>query len=122
MDVTPLIVRILSQALDDVQVSTEMPYSADAPSPTPRRYVLVDLAGDQSDGFLLRPRYALTCWGASDRDAHSIALACVDALRDAAMDDDLLSACQMESMSRDEWNRTGQSRYLVEVDLTVNTE
>lgn len=122
MDVTPLVVTILSQALDGVPVSTEMPWDSSSATAAPRRYVLVDLAGDQSDGFLLRPRYALTCWGASDRDAHSIALACVDALRDAAMDDDLLSACQMESMSRDEWNRTGQSRYLVEVDLTVNTE
>lgn len=115
MDTTDLVVAILGAALD-VEVSTEVPEDR------PERFVQVDLAGDQSDAFVLRPRYALTCWGATDKDAHSIAVSCVDALREAAMDDDHLSSVAMESMSRDGWGRTGQARYLVEVDLTINTD
>ena len=115
MDPTTLVVGILSDALD-VDVST------DVPEDRPVRFVAVDLAGDQSDEYLLRPRYALTCWGSSDKDAHSIAVSCVDALREAAMDHEYLSAAQMESMARDGWGRTGQARYLLEVDLTINID
>ena len=120
MDTTKRVVEILTDALEGVPVSTEMPWQAD--STRPDRYVTVDLAGDRSTPFLLRPRYALTVWGRTDMDAHSMALACVDALRGASEEDDYLSACQLETMSRDEWARNGQARYMVAVDLTFNTD
>lgn len=115
MDATELVVSILAEALD-VPVSTEVPATR------PDRLVTVDLSGDQSDEFVLRPRYALTCWGASDKDAHGIALSAVQALQEAALDHPHLFAAQLETMSREEWSRTGQSRYLCEVDLTINTD
>ena len=115
MDPTEIVVGILADAMA-VPVSTEMP------ADRPESYVLVDLAGDQSTPYLLRPRYALTCWGASDEDAHGIALSAVQALQEASMDHDLLSLAQLETMSREEWSRNGQSRYTAIVDLTINTE
>lgn len=115
-DATLIVVGILSEALD-IQVSTDMP-----PKDRTSRYVLVDLSGDQSDEFILRPRYALTCWGRSDKDAHGIALAALDALQRASEEHPYLSSCELETMSRDEWSRNGQSRYLVEVNLTINTD
>ena len=113
-DPIELAVTILSQALD-AEVSTEMP-----PDARPRRYVMVALDGDMSTELLLMPRLSLTCWGASDRDAHGLATSAWEALSRAAEDHDLLCSCQLESMSRDEWSRTGQSRYLAVVDLTIN--
>lgn len=120
MDTTKRVVEILSSALTGVPVSTEMPWQAD--STRPERYVTVDLAGDYSTPHLLQPRYALTVWGISDVDAHSMALACVDALWEASETDEYLSACQLETMSRDEWTRNGQARYFIEVNLTFNTD
>ena len=84
--------------------------------------VLVDLSGDQSTLFLLMPRYDLTCWGSSDRDAHGIALSAVQALQEAALDHPYLSDCQLETMSREEWSRDGQGRYLAVVQLVINTD
>ena len=115
MDPTELVVGILSDAL-------AVPVSTDIPADRPDRLVLVDLTGDQSDEFLLMPRYALTCWGATDKDAHGIAMSAVDALRDASLDHPYLSAVQLETMSREEWSRNGQSRYVAEVDLVINTD
>ena len=115
MDTTKIVVDILADAMA-VPVSTEMP------ADRPERYVLVDLSGDQSTPYVCRPRYALTCWGTSDVDAHGIAISAVQALQEAAMDHWLLSSCQLETMSREEWSRNGQSRYVAMVDLTINTE
>lgn len=121
MDTTAAVVEILSDALA-VPVSTEMPREQRTPKAMLERYVLVDLSGDQSTPFLLMPRYTLTCWGSSDKDAHGIAMSAVDALREAAQDHPYLSACLLETMSREEWSRSGQARYYVEVDLTFNTD
>lgn len=115
MDTTKLVVDLLAEALS-------VPVSTDMPRDRPHRLVLVDLSGDESDPFILRPRYDLTCWGTSDRDARGIALSAVQALQDAALDHPYLSACQLETMSREEWSRNGQGRYLAIVDLVINTE
>lgn len=115
MDGIALAVSILKDALD-------MPVSTDIPSDRPKRYVLVDLDGDGSTPFLIRPRLALTCWGSSDRDAHSIAIAAVEALQDAAEDHPYLSDAELETMSREEWTRNGHGRYLALVSLTIDTD
>ena len=113
MDDIALVVGILSDALD-VPVSTEVP-------PTrPERHITVALIGDQSDELIRRPRVSLTVWGSSDMDAHGLAVSAVHELADAALSHDLLSAVELESMSRDEWTRDGQSRYLAELNLTIN--
>ena len=114
IDPTALVVGILADGLD-APVSTDMPESR------PDRAVLVDLSGDQSDAFILRPRFAITCWGTSDRDAHSLGMSVVDVLSDAALDHPYLSHVALETMTREEWGRNGHSRYLVELDLTINT-
>lgn len=114
MDDIAMVVGILAGALQ-VPVSTEMP-------PTrPNRCVMVSLTGDLSDEFIHRPRIGLTVWGTSDADAHGLAMSALYALGDAAQDHDLLSAVSLESMSRDEWTATGAARYLVQLDLTINT-
>lgn len=115
MDVVSLVVGVLAEALD-VSVSTEMPAAR------PDRLVLVTLDGGTSDGLILRPRVGLTCWGASDEEAHSIAMAAVDALWDAALDHPYLSSCELESLARDEWGRSGRARYVAALELTVNTD
>ena len=118
-DPIEMVVGILSDALD-ATVSTEMPGTAKSPASLPCRYVMVALAGDMSTELLLMPRMALTCWGTSDRDAHSLAVSAWQALAEAATEHPLLSSCQLETMSRDEWGNTGASRYFMELDLTIN--
>lgn len=115
LDATLIVLEVLKEALT-VKVTT------DIPKDRPDKLVLVDLSGDQSDGFILRPRFALTCWGTSDKDAHGLALSAVEALQEAALDHPYLSACDLETMSREEWSRTGQSRYMAEVTLIINTD
>lgn len=70
--------------------------------------------------LLRRPTVALTVWGRTDADAHGLAVSAVHALAEAAQTHDLLSSADLQTMSRDEWTSTGQARYLVEVDLTIN--
>ena len=115
MDTTKLVVDILSEALD-------VPVSTDIPSGRPERLVLVDQSGDQSTPHLLMPRYDLTCWGLSDRDAKGVAMSALQALQEASLDHPYLSACQLETMSHEQWSRNGQGRYLVVVDLIINTD
>ena len=115
MDPIELAVGILSEELT-VPVSTEIPATR------PQRMVAVTLDADNSTEYLMRVTLGLTCWGTSDRDAHGIAVSAVDALRDAALDHDLLSAVGLETMARDEWTKTGQAHYFASVELTVNVD
>lgn len=110
-----LVVDVLSAALPAVPVSTEVPQNR------PQRLIMVALAGDASDRFIRRPTISLTVWGMSDEDAHGLALSAWHAISDACLEHDLLSFCELETMSRDEWTATGQSRYLVQLNLTINT-
>ena len=113
MDDIALVVGILSDALD-VPVSTEIPPER------PERLITVSLSSDASDMLFHRPTMALTVWGSSDRDAHGLAVSAFHALAEAAQTHPLLSSAQLQTMSRDEWTRDGQSRYLVEIDLVIN--
>ena len=115
MDPTELVLDVLRAALD-VPVSTEVP------SRRPDRLVTVDLAGDQSTPYVMRPRYNILCWGRSDQDAHAMSRSVLDALWAAAEVHPYLSACEQVSMARDEWTATGQGRYLLVVDLTINED
>lgn len=113
-DDTALVVGILADAL-------AVPVSTEVPAQRPQRFVMVSLTGDTSDEFIHRVRYGLTVWGESDADAHGLAMSAWHALTDAAQDHDLLSAVGLDSMSRDEWTATGAARYLVQLDLIINT-
>lgn len=115
MDAIELAVGILADAL-------EAPVMTDIPMERPQRLVTVDLDGDESTEFILRPRLALTCWGTSDKDAHGLALSAVQALQEAAETHPYLSAASLDTMSREEWSRNGQGRYLALVTLTINTD
>lgn len=115
IDPTALVVGILADAVD-------APVSTDVPRTRPERLVTVDLAGDRSTEFLLQPRFQIMCWGSSDQEAHSMARQCLDALWQAAEGHPYLSSCFLESMARDEWAATGQGRYLLVVDLVINTD
>ena len=115
MDSVELVVGILRDELT-VPVHTEIPQDRAG------QLVLVSLEGDQSTEYLLLPRISLTCWGSSDRDAHGIALSAYEVLRDAALDHPYLSAADLVTLSREEWSRNGQSRYIAIIDLTINTD
>lgn len=115
IDTTKLVIDILTDALN-------VPVSTDMPTDRAEQLVLVDQSGDQSTPYLLMPRYDLTCWGLSDRDAKGIAISAVQALQNATFDHPYLSECQLETLSREEWSRNGQGRYLAVVDLVINTD
>lgn len=114
MDDIALVVGILADSLD-VPVSTEIPPER------PERLITVSLISDSSDMLIHRPSMALTVWGASDKDAHGLAVSAYHALATAAQTHPKLSSAQLETMSRDEWTRDGQARYLCEVSFTINT-
>lgn len=113
IDPNELVIGILSDALA-VPVTTEMPTDRNP------RCVVVAQDGDESDEFVLRPRMNLMCWGDNDPDARMIAVACIDVLREASLDHPYLSSADLETLSRDLWTKTGQSRYLAAVELTIN--
>lgn len=115
MDGVELAVTILKDSLE-VKVGTEVPRDR------PRRFVLVNLDGDESAPFLLRPRIALTCWGTTDKDARGIALSALEALQVASEEHQYLSDAALETMSREEWSRNGQGRYLALISLTINID
>lgn len=115
IDTTEVIVGILADSLD-------VPVSTDIPMKRPDRLVMVSLESEESDRFILRPTYALTCWGRSDVDARGIAVSALHALVDAAGTHDYLSHVAMENMTRDEWSGTGQARYVLTVRTTINTD
>lgn len=119
IDSITLAVGILNGALD-VPVGTEIP--ANVTADVPRELVTVALDGDLSDEFLQRPRLTLTCWGKTDKEAHALAVACVDALREESLDNPYLANVDLETMSRDLWSRTGQSRYLAVVELVIDND
>lgn len=121
MDTTDLIIAALTDALDGIPVSTELPYTANMPQGKPQRYVTVSLEADQSTEFLLQPTYSLTCWGLTDKEAKGIALSCMDALYAASETHPYLSACRLQSLSRDGWGPTAPPRYIALVELIVNT-
>lgn len=115
MDPIALVVGILEEGLT-------VPVYTDIPKDRPQRCVAVDLDGDNSTPFLLLPKIALTCWGSSDRDAHGLAVSALEVLREAALDHPYLSSVDLETMSREEWSRNGQSRYIAFLDLVINTD
>lgn len=115
MDGVELAVTILKESLE-VKVGTEVPRNR------PQRFIMVNLDGDESTPYLLRPRIALTCWGATDKDARGIALSALDALQEASEDHSYLSDADLETMSREEWSRNGQGRYLALISLTINVD
>ena len=114
MDDIALVVGILQAAFPTVPISTEVPANR------PARFINVALTADQSDMFLRRPTVSLTVWGQTDADAHGLALSALHALAEAAQTHGTLSSADLQTMSRDEWTSTGQARYLVEIDLTIN--
>lgn len=118
MDPNALVVELLSLHLGcEAKVTTEMP------TDRPRgNYVGVYRNGGYEDPFLLQPRYDLVCWSDSDKHAYDLAMSCVSALWDAAQDHPYLSAAQLETLSRDEWSKTGQARYVATVSLVINTD
>lgn len=115
MDPTQLCIELIAGALDGVVVTSQMP--AERPDGA---YVQVSRTGGPESDFLDEPIMTLVCWDASDYGASSLATECVHILSDAAKDHDLLSSSELITMSRDEWGATGQSRYMAQVQLTIN--
>lgn len=118
VDPIALAVGVLADALDPVPVSTEVDFNRQGFD----RLAVVTLEGMQDDGFLTTATIGLTIWGRTDRDAFGMTVAAADALRDEALTHPYLSAAQLESMARDEWTSTGQSRYFARVQLIINTD
>ena len=115
MDYMQLVLEILRDGLS-------CPVVTDIPADRQERLVMVTLDGDNSNEYLLRPRLMLTCWGTSDRDAFGLTLTALDVLSEAALDHELLSSVERESVSQEEWSRNGQARFMALVSLTINTD
>lgn len=115
MDPNSLCVSILSKALRGVEVSTEVPHAR------PRGpFVQVSRTGGDRLDFIDRPIMTLICWASSDSSAYALGIDCVHELERQAAVDPFLSSAELISMSRDEWGANGQSRYMVQVRLTIN--
>ena len=113
MDAIGLVKTVLTEALE-VDVVTDIPRDR------PQRLVAIALDGDNSTPYLLRPRILLTCWGRTNHDALGLTLSAIEALEDAACDHPYLSSAELETMSREEWSRDGQARYMAVLELTIN--
>lgn len=108
-------VRIIEEAIG-VEASSEMPLDRDAGAP----YVQVSRTGGEDGEFIDRPIMTLMCWAASDQAAYMLAEDCLRAVKEAAKDDEWMSACEMVSMSRDQWTPAGAARYMLQMRLTIN--
>lgn len=115
IDETQLCIDILKSALTDVEVSSELPFEHPCGS-----YVQVSRTGGDESEELATPIMTFICWGKSDVQAKALAADCVHAMADQAKIDPLLSDSRLITMSRDEWTATGQSRYMVQLKLTIN--
>lgn len=114
-DPNALCVSVLSERIPGLEVSTEVPGERpDGP------FVQVSRTGGTGSDFLDEPIMTLVCWASSDAAAYALGIDCVHALAKQAEDDPYLSAAELITMSRDEWGATGQSRYMVQVRLTIN--
>lgn len=120
-DPTALCVSILGKGLERVEVSSEMPPD-DMPSRPAEAHVQVSQTGGDDSAFLARPIMTLECRAPSDALASALATDCIELLREAAEDDDHLSAVETLSKSRDQWARTGAARYEAQVRLTINKD
>lgn len=115
IDETQLCIDVLNQALSDVEVSSELP-----PEHPRGSYVQVSRTGGDENEWLTMPIMTLICWGKSDVQAKALATDCVHAMAEQAKIDPLLSDSRLITMGRDEWTATGQSRYMVQLKLTIN--
>lgn len=120
MDPVRLTLEILSEAFDGIPVTTEIPATKN--ERLPERLVVVTLEGMETDGFVIMPHMAITCWGRSDRDAFSMAQFAHEALVEAAEDHPYLSAVELDTIARDEWTATGRARYYAAMRLYINTD
>lgn len=114
MDPTALCVDAIAHRLS-IPVSSEIP-----PERPKGRFVQVSKAGGTESDFIDSPIMALVCWGSSDADASALATDCIHALAEQASDDPLLSHSELITCYRDEWGGTGESRYMVQLRLTIN--
>lgn len=116
-DAVQIVVDILNESLTNAAVCTEIP-----PEPPKKATVMVSQTGGEIGEFIDRPIMTLLCWGGSDKEAYSFSTTVFHSLAEVADIHPLLSAVELVTMSRDEWSATGQSRYMLEVRLTINKE
>lgn len=115
MDVLEMCISIISNGLDWVEVSSNLP------NPHPQGpYVTISRIGGKDTMFLLKPTIEILCWEQTDQKAYALARACIDALQQAIYTSGKLSSVDINTLARDEWAKTGQSRYRVVADLVVN--
>lgn len=116
-DAVQIVVNILNESLTGAIVCTEIP-----PEPPKKATVMVSQTGGEMGEFIDRPIMTLLCWGGSDKEAYSFSTAVFHSLAEASNVHPFLSAAELVTMSRDEWSATGQSRYMLEIKLTINKE
>lgn len=116
-DANEIVRQILVKGLNKVKVSTDLP-----PGKCRSPYVMVSRTGGADEDFVDRPIMTIMCWASSDKKAYSLAISCRDALNEAAEDHPLLTSVETISLSRDEWTTTGNARYMLEMQMTINKE
>lgn len=114
-DATAITLEILRSSVPEVEFVTELPPDV----PTAPTVMVTQTGGTESD-FLLEPIITLTCWGETDPAANALATDCIHSMSAAAESHPLLSASSLVNKSRDSWTATGQSRYMVQLKLTIN--
>lgn len=117
-DPNKLVIDVINACLSDVVVSTELPPEGTQSLP----YIMVSRTGGTDSEFVLSPVMTLMCWESTDSNAYSLAIAVKEALQKAAEDHPYLSSVEFLSLSRDQWSASGQSRYALQVRLTINVE
>lgn len=114
-DATAITLEVLRDSMPEVEFVTELPPEV----PTAPTVMVTQTGGTESD-FLLEPIITLTCWGKDDPAANALSTDCMHAMSVAAESHPLLSASSLVNKSRDSWTATGQSRYMVQLQLTIN--
>lgn len=116
MDPVRLAVEILQEGFPNVPVGTEVP------NDRPGRLVTVALDSMSTDGLTTVETLGIVCWGLTDPDACGMCARAADLLREAAEEHPFLFAAQLDTMARDLWTATGQSRYIAQVSLFLNED
>lgn len=116
IDAVEVCINALSE-MPGVEVVSDMP-----PKHPNASTIQVSQTGGYATDFINRPIMTFLVWGETDAEAYSLATESIHLMAEKAEDDPYLSASELISMSRDEWRATGQSRYMVQLRLTINRD
>lgn len=107
--------EILAEAYPSAEIRRSMPLHHPK---TP--VIMISQTGGTENAFLRQPVMTITCWDATDKGAKSLVQNSIQTIADAALTDELLSAVEVLSITRDEYAPDGYGCYESQVRLTFN--